>query len=77
MSRRPTTLSGDDVRSCLQAAVMAAGGQRAWAARHGLNQSHVAKLIAGKRAPGDRILSLLGLRELPPAYAPAHADDRS
>lgn len=77
MSRRPVPLSGDDVRSCLQAAVMAAGGQRAWAARHGLNQSHVAKLIAGKRAPGDRVLAVLGLRELPPAYAPVQAEDRS
>ncbi|MCJ2136861.1 hypothetical protein MKK69_22885 [Methylobacterium sp. J-026] len=76
MSRRPVPLSGDDVRTCLQAAVLAAGGQRAWAARHGLNQSHVAKLIAGKRAPGDRVLSLLGLRELPPAYVPASVEDR-
>lgn len=77
MSRRPVPLSGDDVRSCLQAAVMAAGGQRAWAARHGLNQSHIAKMLAGKRAPGNRVLAVLGLRELPPAYVPAVQEDRS
>ncbi|MGU3286076.1 hypothetical protein [Methylobacterium mesophilicum] len=77
MSRRPLPLSGDDVRNCLQAAVLAAGGQRAWAARHGLNQSHIGKVIAGKRLPGERVLSLLGLRELPPAYVPAPVEDRS
>jgi hypothetical protein len=74
MARRP--LSDADVLRCLQGAVDVAGGQRAWAARHGLNQSHVSKALLGKRPVPASVLAALGLRELPPAYAPA-VEERS
>ena len=74
MSRRP--LTGGDVRACLKAAIRAAGGQRAWAARHGVSQGYVSKAVLGRRPPGDRVLAALGLRELPPAYVPVQAEDR-
>lgn len=74
MVRRP--LSDADVLRCLQAAVDVAGGQRSWAARHGLNQSHIAKVLCGKRGIPASVLAALGLRELPPAYAPA-GEERS
>ena len=68
MSKRP--LSDSDVRRCLAASIELAGGQRAWARQHGLQQSHVGKLVAGRRALTPRVLSVLGLRQLPPAYEP-------
>ncbi|ACS43944.1 hypothetical protein [Methylorubrum extorquens] len=69
MARRP--LHDEDVRRCLAAAVDLAGGQSAWAARHGLTQSYVAKLVLGRREiSSPRVLSALGLRELPRAYEP-------
>jgi len=68
MSRR---LTDSDVRRCLASAVELAGGQAAWGRRHGLQQSHVAKLVAGQRALSPRVLAVLGLRELPPVYEPA------
>jgi hypothetical protein len=72
---RHAPLSESDVRHYLEATVLVAGGQRAWAARHGLSQAYVGKVINGRRPPGVRLLAALGLRELPPAYAPA--EDRS
>lgn len=70
MSRRLAPLSAADVRRCLTAAVELSGGQDAWATRHGLTQSYVAKLLAGKRQPGERALAALGLRERPATYEP-------
>ena len=75
MSRRPLTEA--EVRSCLRAAILAAGGQRAWAERNGMSQGYVSKAVLGRRPPGDRVLAALGLRALPPAYAPAVQEDRS
>lgn len=62
-----------DVLRCLAAAVDLAGGQSAWAARHGLTQSYVAKVLLGRREISPRVLSALGLRELPRAYEPAES----
>lgn len=72
MARR-APLSDADVIRCLQAAVDMAGGQAAWAARNGLTQSYVAKVILGRREISPRVLAALGLRELPRAYEPAEA----
>lgn len=67
MSRR---LTDSDVRRCLASAVELAGGQAAWGQRHGIQQSHVAKLVNGRRALTPRVLSALGLRQVPAAYEP-------
>lgn len=72
MARR-APLHDSDVRRCLASAVELAGGQSAWAARHGMTQSYVAKVILGRREISPRVLSALGLRELPRAYEPAEA----
>ena len=64
-------LSDADVIRCLAAAVDLAGGQAAWAARSGLTQSYVAKVLGGRRELTPRVLAALGLRELPRAYEPA------
>jgi hypothetical protein len=39
-----------------------AGGQRAWAARHGVSPAYVGDVIHGRRAPTDAVLKPLGLR---------------
>ncbi len=70
MARR-APLRDEDVLRCLAAAVDLAGGQAAWAARHGLTQSFVAKVLGGRRELTPRVLAALGLRELPRAYEPA------
>lgn len=70
MARR-APLHDDDARRCLQAAVDLAGGQGSWAARHGLTQSYVAKILGSRREITPRVLAALGLRELPRAYEPA------
>lgn len=69
MARR-APLSDADVRRLLVSATELAGGQRAWAAQHGVSQGCVAKAVTGRRGLSPRILGALGLRELPPAYAP-------
>lgn len=76
MSRRLAPLSAEDVRRCLVSAVALSGGQDAYASRHGMTQSYVAKLVAGKRSPGAKALAALGLRDRPPTYEPA-GEDRS
>lgn len=72
MARR-APLSDADVRRCLQSAITLAGGQAPWAARHGMTQSYVAKVLGGRRELTPRVLTALGLRELPRAYEPAEA----
>jgi DNA-binding transcriptional regulator YdaS (Cro superfamily) len=48
----------------LQAACKAAGGQQAWAARHGLSASYVSDVLNGRRDPGESILRALGLAKV-------------
>ncbi len=69
MARRPP-LDDAAVRRLLANATELAGGQRAWAAQHGLSQGAVAKAATGRNGLSPRILGALGLRALPPAYAP-------
>jgi DNA-binding transcriptional regulator YdaS (Cro superfamily) len=54
-------LDGVGVFNRLQAACKAAGGQAAWAARHGLSASYVSDVLNGRRDPGESILRALGL----------------
>ena len=50
-----------DVTARLQAACRDAGGQKAWAERHGLSPQYVSDVLNARREPGDGILSALGL----------------
>ncbi|TXN73274.1 helix-turn-helix domain-containing protein [Methylobacterium sp. WL6] len=62
----------------LEAACRSAGGQRAWARRHGVSQTAVSEVIRGIRGehgipPG--ILAGLGLRAVARAYESANATE--
>lgn len=72
MARR-APLTDADVLRCLAAAVDLAGGQAAWAARNGMTQSFVAKVLGGRRELTPRVIAALGLKELPRAYQPMEA----
>jgi DNA-binding transcriptional regulator YdaS (Cro superfamily) len=48
----------------LRAACKAAGGQQAWAERHGLSASYVSDVLNGRRDPGESILRALGLAKV-------------
>jgi hypothetical protein len=50
------------VRKRLKVACDDAGGQQAFADKHGLNQPYVAEVRSGLRAPNGVILKALGLR---------------
>lgn len=65
---RPLTPA--DVRRVLKASCDAAGGQRAWAARHGVSKELVSNAILGRRALSPRILRPLGLQAREPSYEP-------
>jgi hypothetical protein len=55
-------LRTEDVVARLRAACMAAGGQSAWAASHGLSGAYVSDVCRGRRDPGDGVLRGLGLQ---------------
>lgn len=45
----------------LRAACQAAGGQKAWAERHGVSPQYVCDVLNARREPGAAILAPLGL----------------
>lgn len=53
-------LSPDELRAALAEACKAAGGQKAWAALHGVSAPYVCDVLAGRREPGPTILEPLG-----------------
>lgn len=50
-----------DVFARLRAACQAAGGQKAWAERHGMSAQYVGDVLATRRPIGPSILTALGL----------------
>jgi DNA-binding transcriptional regulator YdaS (Cro superfamily) len=54
-------LTEQEVMDRLRAAVVEAGGQRAFAEKHGLTPGYVNDVLHGKRAFADRILSTIGV----------------
>ena len=50
-----------DVSRMLREQCRAAGGQQAWAEAHGVSPQYVCDVLNGRREPGDKILSALGL----------------
>lgn len=66
-------LSADDVREILKGRCEEAGGQTAWAIRHGMSSVLVNNVIHGRRSPSRRILAPLGLVEREPVYEAAQA----
>lgn len=53
-----------DVCRLLQQACDRAGGQAAWAAKHGLSRQVVNDTLNTRRLPGDAIIAALGLRKV-------------
>lgn len=51
----------EDVRELLRTACQKAGGQKHWAKEADLSAQFVGDVLKGKRAPGPRMLSALGL----------------
>lgn len=64
MSLPATTLSNTEVLSALREAVSASGSQRTYASSIGVSQAYLADVLHGRRSPGERVLSALGLRRL-------------
>ena len=52
------------MRRALRREVERAGGQVAWAKRHGLHPSTINKVLNEQRLPGRRMLSALNLRKV-------------
>ncbi|MBS7789257.1 helix-turn-helix transcriptional regulator [Roseococcus sp. SDR] len=57
-------LDGMDVFKRLRAACEAAGGQGAWAERHGMSAAYVSEVLNAKREPGPAVLNALGLKRV-------------
>lgn len=59
-------ITPDDVRSLLQTqiALQANGNQSRWAKMHGVSRYNLADTLAGRRMPGTKILTALGLRKI-------------
>jgi DNA-binding transcriptional regulator YdaS (Cro superfamily) len=51
-----------DVLTRLRAVVEAAGGQRAFAEKHGFTPAYVNDVLHGRRALADRICAAIGVR---------------
>jgi DNA-binding transcriptional regulator YdaS (Cro superfamily) len=64
MGRRKRAFDEDEVLRMLRAAIERAGGQRAFAKRHGLDRSNLNLVLSGKRPVTDSIAKPLGLRRL-------------
>ncbi len=54
-------LTADDVRKMLAAKCAEEGGQKYWAAQHGVSAAYVCDVLQGRREPGDAICNGLGL----------------
>ncbi len=71
MTAPATVLDALDVHAMLRRACAEAGGQKAWAARHGVPYSYLNNVVNGYREPTDAMLAALGLRRVV-KYAPLH-----
>ena len=64
LGRRAIVLSHDAVICLLRIAVEREGGQSAFAKQHGVDRTHVNRLLSGKRGDMDgAIIKALGLRK--------------
>lgn len=57
-------LDSVDVFHRLRAACKVAGGQAAWAARHGISAAYVSDVLNANREPGPLVLNALGLKRV-------------
>lgn len=59
-----TTIAPAEVRAALQQAVDQVGSQRTYASSIGISQAYLADVLNSRRAAGDKILAVLGLRRV-------------
>jgi DNA-binding transcriptional regulator YdaS (Cro superfamily) len=57
-------LTEQDVVSRLRAAIVEAGGQRAFARRHGFTPAYVNDMLRGRRAVAEKVLDALGIERV-------------
>lgn len=57
-------IEGLDPQALLRVAVRAAGGQSAFARKHGISPSYVSNVLAGRRGFGDDLLAVLGCQRV-------------
>lgn len=55
-------LTEQEVMERLRAAIEGAGGQRAFAEKHGLTPAYINDVVHGRRALADRILAAIGVK---------------
>ncbi|GGD87305.1 hypothetical protein GCM10011390_02520 [Aureimonas endophytica] len=54
----------DDVRSFIRIECRRVGSRAAWCREVGLSPSYVGDVVSGRRAPGETMLTALGLRRV-------------
>ena len=57
-------MDAEFVRGMLRRACRDEGGQKAWAAKHGVSAQYVCDVLQGRREPGDGICIGLGIRRV-------------
>lgn len=77
MRSRATIAAGpwlglEAVRLRLQKQVNVAGGQTAWAKRHGVSLAYVNDVLQSRRLPGDKITDAMGLEKALLWRTPSH-----
>ena len=55
------TYTADEVRELLRREVAKAGGQSAWAAKHGINRQYIYQVLKGYRPFGQMMLDEVGI----------------
>lgn len=65
-------LDWDGVVARLRKSCNAAGGQSAWAEKHGISPQYVSDVLKSRRLPGDKITQALGLEKALLWRTPAH-----
>jgi hypothetical protein len=68
-------MSLDQFRAALSAACQEAGGNSAWATRHGVTPSYVSQTLAMHRTPGPKLLDAMRWRKVV-TYEPVAAGER-
>lgn len=57
-------MNEQDIREHLRIAVLTAGSQKAFAARHGISPAYINDVLQGRREPGEKILAAIGFERV-------------
>lgn len=56
-------ITADNLRQILRHRCEEAGSQRSWCALHGLGETYVSAVLAGRLTPGSRLVRALGYQK--------------